>query len=370
IGSTTGTPGYFLSELIADARGQPLGVITVKISFAELENSWQTAQEPVFLANSDGVILLASDPDWRYHSLAPLTGEQRARIAADQQFRDEPLLALSVDKGLNLTDEDAPLHLVSKDLPHGWSLHYIPNDDRATNRALLFTAMVVGLVGLLAYVALFRRARRIRAALGRSEREEAQLRQANEALAVEIAERQRAEDQLRHAQTELEQTSRLAALGQLAASVTHELGQPIAAMRNHLAAAEFRPPDLGEFTHRLNGLVDRMEGITRQLKFFATPDMDPFETVDLRDVLAGSLALLHHNIAAQGAELTMSQDDRPMELRGSRLRLEQVITNLLRNALDACEDCDPPKIQIELGQSAHSIWIEIRDNGHGLGEAS
>ena len=92
--------------------------------------------------------------------------------------------------------------------------------------------------GLALIVYQVQRARRVGAALARSEKEEAALRQANERLAREIEDRRTAERRLKRTQGELERASRLAALGQLAASVTHELGQPIAAMKNHLTAAE------------------------------------------------------------------------------------------------------------------------------------
>ena len=79
------------------------------------------------------------------------------------------------------------------------------------------------------------RLRRVCMAPSKSEREETELRSANAQLAIEIEERRATERNLQKTQAELERAGRLAALGQLASSVTHKLGQPIATMRNQLA---------------------------------------------------------------------------------------------------------------------------------------
>ena len=197
----------------------------------------------------------------------------------------------------------------------------------------------------------------------------ADLRKANQLLAIEIEERRIAERRLKRTQDELERASRLAALGRLAASVTHELGQPIAAMRNHLVAAEIGG-GTSSLTGKIGGLVDRMEGITRQLKFFATSDVEPFSAVNLQEAMRASLSLVEPNLNAANTRMQLDLPDRPILIRGSRLRIEQVMTNLLRNAIDASEDSAPPRVNIRMGGDASGAWFEIEDNGHGLGETT
>ena len=373
IGATTGLPGYFISNAVIGEDGQIIGVITIKIDLSELQERWREAGENVLLVNSDGVVLLASSPEWRYRALFNLTTEQRSRIEASKQFSNKVLSVLDWkpvnDTRARLGGREY-LHLISNDLPHGWSLHYFASDDRATARSWLVTGVFVILAGLLVMYLQLQRTRRIGAALVRSEQKEAELRQTNERLAVEIAERREAERRLKKTQDELERASRLAALGRLAALVTHELGQPIAAMRNHLTAAELSSQASPSVTARIGGLVDRMEGITRQLKFFARTQEEEFEPVDLLEAMQVSLGLVEPNLSEHDIGMTLVEPDGPVTVYGNRLRLEQIMTNLLRNAADAVEEMDEPHIRIEIGHGDEVVWFEISDNGHGLGDAT
>lgn len=372
IGATTGLPGYFIADPVRDAEGDILGVIAIKIDLSRLQDSWRASGEQVFLANGDGVVLLSSNPAWAYRSLNTLTPAQRDRIETSRQFPGQPLDLLQwqpTDGQRAVVSGDQWLHLKVTDLPHGWQLHYFASDDRAIALSWLVTGAAILMAGLALILLQVRRARRMGAALARSEQEEIKLRQANDRLAVEIDDRHHAERRLKRTQGELEQASRLAALGQLAASVTHELGQPIAAMRNHLAAAEIG----GKKTvgsRNIAGLVDRMEGITRQLKFFAHKGLDTYDQVDLAEAMCTALALVSPNIAEISAQVDLAFPDAPVIIRGNQLRLEQVMTNLLRNALDAMEDSDRPVLSVRLGTSGNSAWFEIQDNGHGLGNAT
>ncbi|WP_299350966.1 ATP-binding protein [uncultured Shimia sp.] len=369
IGATTGLPGYFIADGVRGPEQSMLGVIAIKKSFDALEESWRNAGEQVVLANADGVVLLASLSEWRYRTLSPLTESKRHEITEARQFPGEPMEPLDWHPraGSRATIAgDERLHLIADDLPNDWQLHYFAADDRAITQSWLATAGVVLVAGSLLIVFQVQRARRISRRLQRSQREEAQLRETNAMLAVEIGERKTAEQRLRRAQDELERASRLAALGQLSASVTHELGQPIAAMRNHLAAAELRgaPEPLSA---NIGGLVDRMEGITRQLKFFANPHAEAFEVFDLRSAMTAALELLTPNIEETGTEVVYSPPSKAILVRGSRLRIEQVMTNVLRNAVDAVEESETPMVWVELGGSEDAAWFEVRDNGHGLG---
>lgn len=373
IGATTGLPGYFIADAVQSKGVGPVGVIAIKLDLSKLEESWRSAGEQVLLSNADGVVLLASDPAWRYRLLAPLEAEARAEIVAERQFPGQALQELDWtrerDQRATISGVDR-LHLTSSDLPHGWELHYFASDDRAVTRSWLATALAVFAAGVVLVLVQVQRTRRMGAALQRSELEEAALRQANKQLAFEITERRAAERRLKRTQGELERASRLAALGRLSASVTHELGQPIAAMRNHLAAAELNTGNQAQLPTRITELVDRMEGITRQLKFFARSEDRPFEEVDLSAAMKAALALVETNIQANDVATYFDLPNHPIILRGSRLRIEQVMTNLLRNAVDAVEDSAAPAIWISVDQSAAESWFEIRDNGHGLGEAT
>ncbi len=373
IGATTGLPGYFIADAVRAPDGGISGVIAIKLDLTDLEEAWRAAGEQVFLANSDGVVLLSSNPDWRYRTLQDLSDVQRARIAANRQFPGQPLDPLNWQpKGdaRAMIDGARRIHLSASLPQHDWKLHYFADDSAAVTRSWLVTGMVMILAGAGFMVSQVRRTQRIGAALRRSEAEEAQLRLANDRLAVEIEDRRTAERRLKRTQDELERASRLAALGQLAASVTHELGQPIAAMRNHLAAAEIGGQPAQKVIPRIAGIVDRMEGITRQLKFFARTDHEVFREVDLRSVVKAALSLLTPNIEATDVTVDIREPAEPIMVRGNQLRLEQVMTNILRNAVDALEDSDERLLHLRMGLTDNAGWVEVSDTGHGLGQAS
>jgi len=373
IGATTGLPGYFIADAVRQPGGGISGVIAIKLDLTDLEEAWRAAGEQVFLANSDGVVLLSSNPGWRYRTLAGLTEAQRARIAANRQFPGQPLDPLNWHPNGDaraMIDGAKRIHLSASLPQHNWKLHYFADDSAAVTRSWLVTGMVMILAGTGFMVSLRSRTQRIGAALRRSEAEEAQLRLANDRLAVEIEDRRTAERRLKRTQDELERASRLAALGQLAASVTHELGQPIAAMRNHLAAAEIGGQPAQKVIPHITGIVDRMEGITRQLKFFARTDHEVFREVDLRSVVKAALSLLTPNIEASDVTVDIREPAGPIMVRGNQLRLEQVMTNILRNAVDALEDSDERLLHLRMGLADNVGWVEVRDTGHGLGLAS
>src|SRR6056297_98688 len=373
IGATTGLPGYFIADAVRGPDDAVSGVVAIKLDLSGLEASWREAGEQVILANEDGVVLLASDADWRYTLLTDITTEQSDAIRASRQFPGQALDRLDWQPKSGqraVIGGGERIHLSAHDLPHGWVLHYFTSDDRAVVRSLLVTGIAVILAALAFIFSQLRRTRRIGAALRKSVAEEAQLRQANERLAFEIEERKAAERQLKRTRGELERASRLAALGQLAASVTHELGQPLAAMRNHLAAAELSGAANRGLLPRIGGLVDRMEGITRQLKFFSRTDGEGFREVDLRQAAQAALELVAPNIEQAEASVTLELPEDPVFVRGDQLRLEQVITNILRNAMDALEDSTERHLSVRIGTTGDNGWFEVRDTGHGLGDTT
>lgn len=371
IGATTGVPGYFYAMSVRSSQSAVTGVVAIKIDLSALQDSWLASGERILLTNADGVVLLASDPAWRYRTLEPLTAQQRAEIVASRQFGQEDLAPLnwSVASGQDTVrlGDDWLLYLRTSDLPNSWSLHFLVPDDEAVTRASLVTGTMLFIVMLSFVGAQVNRVRRIGAALRKSEQEEALLRLANERLAVEIEERRLAEQNLKKTQADLERAGRLAALGRLAASVTHELGQPIAAMRNQLAASEMTggATPLGE---KMQGLVGRMENITTQLKFFSRKGKDKFEHLELRGVVDDALELLEPTIQRAAADVRVTEDGGNLGFVGNPLRIEQVVTNVVRNALDATEEAGLRRVDISMGGTAERVWFEVSDSGHGLGD--
>ena len=384
VGATTRRPGYFVAMPVSDG-GAIVGVVAAKLSLTALERAWADGSEAVYVSDRDGVVLLASDPTWRYRTLGPLDDGHLQAVRGSRQFAGaslRPFNTVTPDGSTVPPVEPRPfgraLHVSAGGLPNGWTLHYLSDDALARVKAWLSALAALGSAAALLLLAQHYRAARVRAALDVSVAKEQALRIANERLAVEIAERREAEHNLQRAEEDLRRASRLAVLGQLAASVSHELSQPIAAMRNHLTADELMRDRAGNGTSggagagrsakRLAALVDRMESTTRQLKFFGRPGDGIVTPIDLREIVPEAFALLEPNAEATGVAMVADLPDRPVRVRGNRLRLEQVLVNLARNGIDAMAEGVGGHLRVSLATKTDQAVLCIADEGPGLGD--
>ncbi|MEW7007469.1 sensor histidine kinase [Lentilitoribacter sp. EG35] len=360
VGATTGRPGYFVSETVTSYDGDFLGVIAIKLDMSELQAAWEAAAERVFVSNADGVVVLSSNKNWLYKLLKPLNEQQLDEIKKGRQFGDQnlELLDWQQDTQNEATFQNDRFIYVSNPSDRlGWTVHYLLDEKRIYERATLTTAIFGVAIICLVLFSTFLRSRRIGTALQISQNDREQLRVANAELEM--------------AQTELEKTSKLAALGQLSASVTHELGQPISALRNYLTAAEISGDIANEQTRlKLFRVTERMENITKQLRFFIRSNDDGFQQVDLRKVASVAIELLEHKVDAAKVMLTTQLSDAPALVMGNQLRLEQVIVNLVSNSIGAIEDEEGGQIEISIEASGKYVILKVKDNGVGFGDRS
>jgi len=358
IGATTGRPGYFISEPVYDRSGNVSSVVTIKLDVSELQKAWEEGSERVFVSNRDGVTVLSSNPTWLYQTLSKLSDKQLADIRTKKQFGDKSLSAFSWERTGQSTvsiEGEKSIYVSAPAKRLGWRIHYLLSERRIFERATLTTFIFGGALSVLLAFATFLRSTRIRAALRASQADRSQLRAIN--------------TELKNAQEELSRTSKLAVLGQLSASVTHELGQPISAMRNYLAAAELGgKTKLEETWEKLKRVVDRMENITKQLRFFTKPGDEKLEIVSFQDVFGDVMALVEHDIRAANVALETDVCSSPVFVRGNRLRLEQVLVNLIKNALAAMEGTEDAVLSIVIREENNRALISVHDTGAGFGD--
>ncbi len=375
IGATTSLPGYFIAERVNDENGEALGVIAIKLDLSDLAKAWKEGGENVFVANSDGVIVLSSNEDWRYRTLAPISEQRRKEIEAERQFANEALTPLDWENlEANIVQLNSKKYIYAKSPVSrlGWSLYFLADERRVLERSWFTVIGLAIIASILLTLAVFLRSERIRQALNASQKDREQLRKINKKLAQEIEERRAAERRLEKAQSELARNSKLAALGQLSASVTHELGQPIAALQNYLAAAELdtNKKERSESIKNMRGIVSRMVNITKQLRFFAKPGDNIMEIIDLRDVFEGVDILVAPDIKAANIKLKLNKSEDPIWIKANRLRLEQILVNLIRNSIAAMQDCSCREIEVIFESDSKYGIMSVRDSGHGLGQNS
>lgn len=408
IGTTRSEPGYYLSSALA-AESHTLGVAIVKVSLEQLEKSWSTVEAPVLVADENGVVILSSVPDWKFTTLRPLDETTRTAFDRTQQYNRRALQPLGVHETARL-DRGARLVQVAKDNQEMVSVFPVAGRFLAQAQPLTGTpwfltvfsnleqvdgmsssrATVAGIAGiLLCILAMMINQRRrhlsdrllareaLQAAHDELERKvEARttdLSAANQKLQDEIAERIRAERTLRAAQDELIQAGKLAVIGRLSAGIAHELNQPLAALRTLSGnAVRFLARGDQETTRsnleRIAQLVDRMGLITGQLKAFAHKSSGRPGPVDLRPVLAHAIALLDQRLRAMGAQVETHFSEPPVCALCDANRLEQVLVNLIGNALDAMNGQPGARVEIDVTATATMAVLRVRDHGAGLAE--
>jgi len=389
IGTTTAEPGYFLARPVfapgasmpAGTQGELIGAIVIKQNLEDFEKSWPANDAPVALVDANGVIFLSNVAAWKYHSLAPLGAEARGAIAQTQQYAGKDVTPLAA-RGAAAAVANRVEHPVGE---LGWRMLRFVSDDAATRaawNAATACALSMVIAGLLAHVVQQRRQNARSAAAARQALVDAaaQLEQRIAARTHDLVEAKRelerryrevhdTEQLLRRTQTELIQAGKLGMLGQMAAGMTHEINQPLTAMRAFAdnAAAFIDRGDVASARENLGHIGEacaRMGHLVGQLKTFARKSHGVPQPVDLALSIENSARLLRSDFEQSGASLEIDIRQ-PAQVLGDSIRVEQVLINLIRNALDAVKPCATRRVRVELSADGAAA-LRITDTGPGI----
>ncbi|ADE85897.1 sensor histidine kinase [Rhodobacter capsulatus] len=364
----TGASEFVYSRAVL-ADGKLVGVIVVGADLARYERAWAGISDAVAVMDSAGKIVLATEPRWRGLTMeealvarsAPSAIERALQATAD--WANDPPDAWVLGQAVMRTEARVPFR--------GWRMvaftPYSSVRDRV-NAVIALEIMGFAILLALGFYLISRRAK-VQSAVYR--RESAELRALNARLSREIAERERVQKDLSLAEQTLEQSSKLAVLGEMSAAVSHELNQPLAAMKTYLAGAKLllqreRVPEALSSFQRIDDLIERMGAITRQLKSYARKGGDAIEPVDLRAALSSALAMMEPQLKARTVKIVRNLPRGAVMVQADRIRLEQVIINLFRNALDATKGLRAPRIEITLVSEEEVAVLTLADNGPGL----
>lgn len=394
LGTVSRQPGLYLARRV-DA-GPVRGVIVVKVEFNAMEADWAQSAEPAFVTDARGIVLVTSVPGWRFLTEGVLPPDQRAAIRRNLDFGDAPLspLPIAAHRGHRATMVDARtspaaavqtyLETTAPTTLKGWTLHVLTPVgmivSNAATSARLATAMAFALIALSIWISLRRQHQvRRRAAEAVAMRETLErevelrtreLRDANEHLQVEMADRLASEARLQDARDQLVQANKLASLGQIAAGVAHEINQPVAAISSYAHNGRQcldlgRAADVDDSLASIQSMTARIGAITGELRGFARKASGEIGDVRLDDAVDGALLLLRDRIARQNVTIDRMPAGETL-VRAERIRLEQVLVNVLGNALDALADQPEPLIEIAASEDGNRIDLDIADNGPAL----
>ncbi|TDL84086.1 sensor histidine kinase [Palleronia sediminis] len=353
-----------------EAQGVLSGVIVVGVDLRQFEQTWAGFSDAVMVTDSEGRIILSTESRWRGLSEQAAL-QRRSPVGAIQR-------AIQATTDWTVLPPDAYLGgeavmSQSTRIPfQGWRMTSFTTYASVRERVNGVLALEIMGFALLLAAVFFLVSRKAMSRITLFQRESMELRKLNTALQREIAGREKAEKNLEVAEQTVAQTSKLAALGEMSAAVSHELNQPLAAMKTYLAGARLliqrrRVDEALASFHRIDDLIGRMGAITRQLKSYARKGGDAFEPLDFRDCVSSALSLMEPTLKQRSVELARSIPDRPVPILADRIRVEQVIVNLLRNAIDAARQDETPRIELILSAGANAV-LTVRDNGTGIAD--
>jgi two-component system C4-dicarboxylate transport sensor histidine kinase DctB len=345
-------------------------VIAIAAPLERIEQAWALSVNPVIAFTGEGHIAAANLPA---RELAPRimaasatwTGEQGFAVGGNDSHR-------AYSRSIGTT---------------GWTLMVLePQSDvaAATRNATLIAALgtlVFAISGAFAIVRLQELRRRRRAERAEAVRLERRVRQrtrelltANTRLAVEVKERTSAEAALRKAQTDLVQSAKLAAIGEMSASLAHEYNQPLGAIRGYAenAGRFLERGEAGEARSNLGrilALVERMAVLSRTLKSFARKPRSANGMVRLGEVLRDSILLAGYKAREAGNRIECDFPPDTLTVSGGPVRLSQVFVNLISNAVDANRS-GPQGAAVHIGWEVADgeVAVRVRDEGAGIAE--
>lgn len=391
LGTTSKERGYYFSYPVRHA-ANTVGVLVIKTDFSNIEQYWSNQKNQFIVSDPDGVIFITTTPQWLYQSIQPLSERDLKEIEGSLRYSDvavgslfyqadDPISDISRAVKMGMPGKEIKSYLASvRDMPEaGWSVRVLSPLDELTGNSLVLAMTVLLLVISVLSIALLLRQR-----FKRQLERERIYRDAQTLLEHKVSERtqdlehevrlhKETEETLRATQDELIQAAKLALVGEMAASISHELNNPLAAIRSYAGnARQFLVQDkrqnADENLIRIAELTERMAKISTQLKFFSRKSSGRLELANLSPVIQTAIEIA----SPQYRETHIHIDTRGVapdcHAAVDVIQLEQVLINLITNAIHAIGERRNGKIEIGTEQFDKCIQIHVDDSGPGIDE--
>ncbi|MGD9863646.1 MAG: ATP-binding protein [Pseudodonghicola sp.] len=370
---------YFAAPAFGPA-GAVRGAVVVVADIAEIERSWRGSLPAVFFTDAEGTVFIANRSELLFWARAPgQVGLSPAeggaapfaarRLGAHEIWRLDwgqylPARALHLSRA-------APLVGMTGEI-----LVDVAPARRIAGLQMATVAAICLAFGALLFLAMERR-RTLAVANAALEQRVADRTRAlsatNAMLRREVTERQEAEAALKQAQADLVQAGKLSALGQMSAGISHELNQPLLAIRQFAdngAAflARGRGDKAGDNLRRIADMAGRMDRIIKNLRAFARNEREPSGKVDLVKVLTQAVELTETRLRGAGVQLVWTPPTAPIHVWGGEVRLAQVFVNLINNAVDAMSGRGEKRIEIGIADAGARLAVSLRDSGPGIAD--
>ncbi len=369
----------FAAPIFGDA-GPPVGAVVVEVDIWQFEQNWPTSSAALFFSDAGGRVLVSN----------------RSELILAERWSDEGFVAFDVVApwtGQTIWRLDGGPYLpknalyLEQELPIvGLTGVILANTAPANSTAVLQASVLAALSLVFATIAVlaaerrrtlsekleFEAAANVRLETRVKERTQA-LSEANVNLRREVMEREEAEAALRAAQAELVQAGKLTALGKMSAGISHELNQPLMAIRSFadngvLLADKGNPGAARDNLLRISELARRMGRIIKNLRAFARQENEPIADVDLVQVVDEALEVCTGPVASGKVDLRWERPAMAVMVRGGEVRLQQVVVNLVSNAVEAMVGRPTRRLEIGLERMGEMVALSVRDTGPGIEE--
>ena len=378
-GSSTPLEGrafYYAAPSFA-ADGRVRGSLVVAADLSAIEDAWRGGLRAVFFTDPAGRVIVSNRSelvDWTRLPGAPGLEPPAGQSPPFDSYETGGHEVWQLGWGPYLPRN--ALHLTQALPVIGLTGEVLMDVAPARRLALLQAAALAGLfLAFGAVLFLVTERRRTLARLNteledRVARRTAALSEINEALRAEAEERTQAQVALARAQADLAQAGKLSALGKMSAGISHELNQPLMAIRSFAEnAVQFmergQPQKAADNLARISDMARRMGRIIKNLRAFSMQQSEPVKQVDLAAVLDSSIEMIAGRAAAMEVAVHYDPPPGPVWVRGGEVRLGQVFANLITNALDAMADAPVRRLSIDLS-AGDPVRIEVRDTGPGV----
>ncbi len=385
LGTTSLQRGYYFSHPVY-LNNEINGVVVVKINLAEIETAWSDRGYHFLVTDQDGIVFLSTQPQWTYKAIHDISNERMNEILNSRRYANQTIKPLKIQPLTNLGEDISYvkvsdpnhssdgdyIHLSSEMKEAGWTVHLLSNitliRDTLILRATLagFAALIVL---LLISLYLVNRQRRL-ALQGSTLLLEKRVQKRTQELQNEIEERKKAEQTLRDTQSELIQAAKLAGLGQMSAGISHELNQPLTAIRNYSQNAQrmLERQQIGAVSGNLveiDELTTYMASIISQLRGFSRKSSGERSLISIHHSVDQAIGLFHTEIESRQIAIDV-QIDPEVTVTTDPLLINQVLVNLLSNAIQAMTESEIRHIEIGATKVEKDICIFLTDTGPGI----
>lgn len=405
LGTTSSRRGYYFAYPVRHAK-QILGALVVKINIDSVEQTWDQNREAFLVTDPDGVIFLTTFKNWRFRTLNSLNEEVIKRLEESRRYPNASLTPLNIVGEMEVDGRKIiSVRLDGEKKPHsyllqkrymeqaGWHVQILSETNEVEKYVLLINVLLVALftLGGLIHLLVRQRGHRLEE-LKRFEEESrkvleeanekletrvlertAELTESNMLLRKEIEDRKKTEKKLEQTRSELIHAAKLAVLGQMSAGINHELNQPLAAIRSYsdngkLFLEKGRLEDTLWNLEQISELTDRMAQIGVQLKVFTRKSSGSMTKVPLHSVIDGALEILKPVLRKVEATVEYQLDPQFVEVEANNVLLQQVMVNLLSNAVQAVEGLEERLVSISAERDKGWVKVAVQDSGKGVTE--